>query len=256
MTNPMLNATIATRSRAASTNSSNNGVIEPITTTTSLDVSDDANTSADDINDSASGKISATTTTNINSSNMDLDTANMKSLADLDLDNFMDVTEVLHNFKVETNALIIKLVVATSAKNKDINMVNSLHQEVKSRQSVLKTILEAQNLTSDSDKESDADNNGDKRSTVPNNMPLFKWNTATNSDTGFNSLKECLMRFEDILNAHDLKLDTHWRRLIVYCLSVEQRAWLDDFVLDNANTAILYHDFKAAFIQNYGITTA
>ncbi|KAG2191626.1 hypothetical protein INT47_003561 [Mucor saturninus] len=235
----MFNATIATRSRAASTNSSNNGVIEPITTT-SLDVSDDASTSADDINDSASGKISATTTTNINSSNMDLDTANMKSLADLDLDSFMDVTEVLHNFKVETNALIIKLVVATSAKNKDINM----------------TILEAQNLTSDSDKEINADNNGDKRSTVPNNMPLFKWNTATNSDTGFNSLKECLMRFEDILNAHDLKFDTHWRRLIVYCLAVEQRAWLDDFVLDNANTAILYHDFKAAFIQNYEATTA
>ncbi|KAG2196001.1 hypothetical protein INT47_011506 [Mucor saturninus] len=95
----MLNATIATRSSAASTNSSNNGVIEPITTT-SLDVSDDANTSADDINDGVSGKISATTTTSINSSNMDLDTANMKSLADLDLDNFMDVTEVLHNFKV------------------------------------------------------------------------------------------------------------------------------------------------------------
>ncbi|KAG2191142.1 hypothetical protein INT47_003565 [Mucor saturninus] len=212
----MLNATIATRSRAASTNSSNNGVIEPITTT-SLDVSDDASTSADDIIDSASGKISATTTTNINSSNMDLDTVNMKSLADLDLDSFMDVTEVLHDFKVETNALIIKLVVATSTKSKDINM----------------TILEAQNLTPDSDKESNADNNGDKRSTVPNNMPLFKWNTATNSDTSLNSLKECLMRFEDILNAHDLKLDTHWRRLIVYCLSVEQRAWLDDFVLDN-----------------------
>lgn len=69
------------------------------------------------------------------------------------------------------------------------------------------------------------------------------------------------MRFEDVLDSHNLKFDLHWRRLVVFCLSVEQRFWLDDFVADQFKkhgkiAPILYKTFKDAFIQHYGITTA
>ncbi|KAF7720669.1 hypothetical protein EC973_006604 [Apophysomyces ossiformis] len=64
---------------------------------------------------------------------------------------------------------------------------------------------------------------------LPGDLPLFQWsaNVIDSKKTVFETVEECLDRFEDVVQSYRQSIDDNWHLLLPCMLSPEQRSWFD-----------------------------
>ncbi|KAF7728074.1 hypothetical protein EC973_006712 [Apophysomyces ossiformis] len=91
---------------------------------------------------------------------------------------------------------------------------------------------------------------------LPGDLPLFQWfaNVIDSKKTVFETVEECLDRFEDVVQSYRQSMDDNWHLLLPRMLSPEQRSWFDAHLRPHPERP--WSIARKVIMKKYGINDA